>query len=201
MKTSSYFSLGVVLLVLSSLTGWAQSPTELAAEGAGLLLKSDKLSLQMWHPDPTPGQPDIYKTLFEYSFPAWDASGKDLSTNGTVSIRDKVFIGDPATDKTPDAADWKLTVNGSVKVKELIVDKHDWADFVFDDDYDLMPIPELADWIETHGHLPNMPTQSEIKRTGIDIASVETKLLQKVEELTLYVIQLQKQIDELKQQK
>ena len=72
---------------------------------------------------------------------------------------------------------------------------------MFDDDYRLSSLPELEQYIKVNRHLPDIPSAKDVEDNGVDLGEMNAKLLQKVEELTLYVIDLQKQIDELKQQK
>jgi hypothetical protein len=69
-----------------------------------------------------------------------------------------------------------------------------WSDFVFEKDYNLMPIEHLEDYILKNKHLPEIPSTEEVVRDGIDVGMMEARLLQKIEELTLYVIQQQKQL-------
>ena len=91
--------------------------------------------------------------------------------------------------------------NGSLKVKDLRVTLTDWSDFVFDDGYRLMPLGEVERYIDANRHLPEVPSAQEVEVNGVDVGEMNKLLLQKVEELTLYVIDLQKQIDELKSDK
>nr|WP_320120074.1 hypothetical protein [uncultured Marinifilum sp.] len=93
------------------------------------------------------------------------------------------------------ASDYPLDVNGTIRAKEIKVEA-DWADFVFEEDYQLMPLSELEEFIEQNGHLPEIPTEKEVKEKGISVGEMNTKLLQKIEELTLYVIQLKKENQE-----
>lgn len=93
----------------------------------------------------------------------------------------------------------KLAVNGSgiftqVKVKSY----SSWPDFVFEHDYQLPSLYEVERFIKTHQHLPDIPTASEIAEEGQDLGEMNRKLLQKIEELTLYVIALKKEVDDLK---
>ena len=90
---------------------------------------------------------------------------------------------------------------GSLKVKDLRVTLTDWSDFVFDDGYRLMPLGEVERYIEANRHLPDIPSAQEVEENGVDVGEMNKLLLQKVEELTLYIIDLQKQIDELKSEK
>ena len=88
--------------------------------------------------------------------------------------------------------------NGSLKVKDLRVTLTDWSDFVFDDGYRLMPLGEVERYIDANRHLPDIPSAQEVEEEGVDVGEMNKLLLQKVEELTLYVIDLQKQVEELK---
>ncbi len=83
-------------------------------------------------------------------------------------------------------------------MKELRVTLTDWPDYVFDAGYRLMPLSEVEGYIAENGHLPQMPSAMEVEQEGADLGEMNRLLLQKVEELTLYIIDLQKQIEELK---
>lgn len=73
-----------------------------------------------------------------------------------------------------------------------------WPDYVFSPSYKLLSLPELESYIRAHGHLPGMPSAKEFQEKGISLVENQLRLLQKVEELTLYVLQLQRQVDSLK---
>ena len=73
-----------------------------------------------------------------------------------------------------------------------------WADYVFADDYKLKPLEDLAKYIKSNKHLPGVPSSDEVATNGIELGSMDAKLLEKIEELHLYILQQQKQIDELK---
>lgn len=92
----------------------------------------------------------------------------------------------------------KLDVNGTIRCKELKVETANWSDFVFDDNYQLPDLQEVKTHINTHKHLPGIPSESEVVENGINVGEMQAKLLLKIEELTLYVIQQQEQIDDLK---
>jgi cytoskeletal protein CcmA (bactofilin family) len=89
-------------------------------------------------------------------------------------------------------------INGTIKTKEVNVTLAGWPDFVFDEDYELMPLSEVEQFITENKHLPNVPSEAEVMANGVNVGEMNAILLQKVEELTLYIIDLQKQIDELK---
>lgn len=97
-----------------------------------------------------------------------------------------------------------LTVNGGILAHSIRISistgRGDWPDYVFGEDYELMDIRELESYVNAHKHLPGVPSAEEVEGQGdIDLGKMNTILLEKVEELTRYVIDLQKQIDEMKQ--
>ncbi|GAB3750540.1 hypothetical protein GCM10028817_11980 [Spirosoma pomorum] len=124
----------------------------------------------------------------------WQQKGnylQNVSGNGVV-------IGEEI-DKTP--AGYRLYVQDGIlteKVKVAVKNTSDWSDYVFAKDYPLAPLAEVEQHIQQKGHLPGVPSASEVVEKGIDVAKMDAKLLQKIEELTLYSIQQQKEIDELK---
>lgn len=73
-----------------------------------------------------------------------------------------------------------------------------WSDRVFEENYYLMPLKEVEKFIAKNNHLPNVPSATEVVKNGVAMDEMVSKLLEKVEELTLYTIQQQKEIDELK---
>ncbi len=102
---------------------------------------------------------------------------------------------------TTDTKGYKFAVNGSVIATKMVVKLNaNWADFVFKPDYDLPKLETVAKFINKNGHLPNIPTEQEVEKDGIDLGSMNTKLLQKVEELTLYLIEMKKEVDKLKKE-
>ena len=76
-----------------------------------------------------------------------------------------------------------------------------FPDYVFKTNYELRSLSELNAFIKEHGHLPNIPKAAEVEKNGQDLGLIQQKLLEKIEELTLYVIDLKKEIDTLKSEK
>ena len=95
-------------------------------------------------------------------------------------------------------ADGNVEIHGNTRATKVKVNAAWWSDFVFDENYKPMTLPELEVYIKSNKHLPNIPSEKEVLENGIDIAEVQAAQLQKIEELTLYIIQLQKQIDSQK---
>jgi len=94
------------------------------------------------------------------------------------------------------ANDYKLAVNGTIAAKKLKITQNGWSDFVFDPGYTLPSLSVLEQYIRQHKHLPGIATEAEVKANGVDVGDTQARLLQKIEELTLYVIALNKKIEE-----
>ncbi|WP_312300233.1 cell wall anchor protein [Chryseobacterium sp.] len=84
--------------------------------------------------------------------------------------------------------------DGKIHAKEIEVKANVWADYVFKKDYQLKSLEEVAKHIENKGHLPNIPSAEEVLKNGINVAEMDAKLLEKIEELTLYSIEQNKQL-------
>lgn len=91
---------------------------------------------------------------------------------------------------------YKLAVNGNIKAKEIKVETG-WADFVFKESYKLPTLKEVEQHIKEKGHLKDIPSEEEVKKNGIYLGEMDSKLLQKIEELTLYTIEQEKRIESL----
>lgn len=96
--------------------------------------------------------------------------------------------------------DYKLIVNGKVRVRnEVFVQQGGltWPDYVFTKDYKLMPLQEVEQHIKEKGHLPNMPSAAEVEKDGIAVGDIITRQQEKIEELTLHLIEMHKKIEAL----
>lgn len=93
----------------------------------------------------------------------------------------------------------KLTVAGTINSREIIVEETAGADFVFADDYDLSTLEEIEAFISQNNHLPGIAPATEMIEEGVKVGELQIQLLQKIEELTLHVIQLNKENQALKQ--
>lgn len=128
-----------------------------------------------------------------------ESNGRMIINNGTVDI----FHLDPSgrfTIQNNTRKLFQLETNGLLRVRNVRVDTETWADFVFKKDYNLMPLSLVEQFIKEKGHLPNIPSEEVILEEGINIAEMNVLLMQKIEELTLYLIDQEKQILELKKQ-
>ena len=91
----------------------------------------------------------------------------------------------------------KLDVNGTIHSKEVKVDMNGWSDFVFRKEYSLPTLQEVEKHINEKGHLKNIPNEEEVLKNGINLGEMNSKLLQKIEEMTLYMIEQNKKIIDL----
>jgi hypothetical protein len=113
-----------------------------------------------------------------------------------LHVNSSMIIGSTAT--LP-ATGYLLSVNGKIMAEEVRVQLDaDWPDYVFDKKYRLRPLSEVERFIETNSHLPNIPSAKQVSAEGILLGDMQTRVLEKVEELTLYVIQLNKENQQLK---
>jgi hypothetical protein len=110
-----------------------------------------------------------------------------------LTVDANVGVGLGATPDTNFSTGFRLKVCGSIKTKGITTDATSWCDDVFRPGYRLMPLPELEASIRSQGHLPGVPSESEVMENGVELGTMTTTLLRKVEELTLHVIELQKQ--------
>ena len=87
----------------------------------------------------------------------------------------------------------KLAVEGTIGAREIKVEASGWSDFVSEEDYELRTLEEVDQHINENGHLPEIPSEIEVTENGINLGEMDAKLLQKIEELTLYLIEQNKQ--------
>ncbi len=109
-------------------------------------------------------------------------------------IIDKRIQGTPTPYKL-----MELDNNGLLYAREIKVNLDAWPDYVFDTSYQLMPLSELQVFIQKNNHLPNVPSACEMEESGINVAKSNVMLMEKVEELTLYLLQMKEQLEEQKQ--
>ncbi len=125
-----------------------------------------------------------------------NSSGTMLISQPTYgsALSGAVVIGDPIITRTA----YTLNVGGSSRFNQITVNTTG-ADFVFDADYKLSTLPALKDYVDRNHHLPEIPSAAEMQKNGLDIGENQVKLLQKVEELTLYMINKNEQLADEKE--
>jgi len=94
----------------------------------------------------------------------------------------------------------ELAVNGTITSKEVVVTTDGWSDFVFKENYKLRKLEEVESFIEENNHLPDIPSEKEVLENGIQVGEMNAKFLQKIEELTLYMIEQNKETKTMKAQ-
>lgn len=125
------------------------------------------------------------------SFLTWDGSSPSAEIRMRILPTGNIGIGTIS----PDA---KLTVNGTIHSKEVKVDLAVPApDYVFANDYKLRTLLEVENFVKENSHLPEIPSAAEFEKDGIKVSEMNMSLLKKVEELTLYAIQQQKNTEKL----
>ena len=120
----------------------------------------------------------------------------DVQVDEDISVDGDVRIGTAAD---PYNGTYRLIVDGKIIAEEVRVQNSTaWPDYVFSPKYDLMPLYELEQEIKRNQHLPNIPSANIIDEEGIALGDMQVRIMEKIEELTLYTIQQQKEIDALK---
>jgi hypothetical protein len=123
-----------------------------------------------------------------------ESGNYDMNTRITIK-NSNGYVGIGTTDPQSE-----LAVKGIITARELVITMNGWSDYVFENDYKLMPINELEQHIKENKHLPGIPTEKEIMENGVQIGSVSASLLGKIEELTLYIIEQNKRIESLEKE-
>jgi hypothetical protein len=129
-----------------------------------------------------------------------------LHSNGAMDIHngtDRIFhLGTEGSLelKSGGLQTFKVETNGMIRGRRMKLDLNTWADYVFEPTYQLMPLSEVEAFVKKEKHLPNVPSEQELKAQGADVMEMNKMLMEKVEELTLYLIQQNKDTEELKKQ-
>lgn len=127
-----------------------------------------------------------------------DKFGGDISFNTSSNIEQVRILHNGNVGIGTASPGSKLTVAGNIAAREVKVSVNAGADFVFHQDYDLESLQELESFIKKNNHLPEIASAKDMQSEGMNLSEMNIKLLQKIEELTLYVIKQQKDIEELR---
>jgi hypothetical protein len=123
-----------------------------------------------------------------------------LQNGNNETIMKARVDGKIAIGTTDFSGNHKLRVEGSIGAREIKVEINGWSDFVFENNYELRPLEEVEQHINEKGHLPEIPSEAEVVENGINLGEMNAKLLQKIEELTLYLIEQNKELKTQKSQ-
>jgi hypothetical protein len=121
-------------------------------------------------------------------------TGLALGANRLVTINSSGNVGIGTTNPT-----YPLSVHGTIEATEVII-QTGWSDYVFDKSYHLTPLSEVESYIKTEHHLPGVPSEKQVAAKGVSLGDMQSKLLAQIEQLTLHVIEQEKEIQELKKQ-
>jgi len=160
----------------------------------GIRLEGNNTGDAIFQVDNGGGTHYIFDKSNENTFNIESANDLVFRTNGPsermrITESGKVQIGNVVSTSNS----YKLFVETGIlseKVKVAVKSTGDWSDYVFEEDYELMPIEELEDYVAENKHLPNVPSAEEVVKEGIDMAKMDAKLLEKIEETHLYIIEL-----------
>lgn len=122
----------------------------------------------------------------------WNGLGQ-LVTNNAFVINGNGFIGIGTANPQE-----MLSVYGRIRSQEVKVENNNWPDYVFLPSYQLSPLSDLEKYIQENQHLPDIQSSDEVKKEGLNLGEMNAKLLKKIEELTLYLIENQKEIQRLR---
>ncbi|MFL9485741.1 hypothetical protein ACI6Q2_23385, partial [Chitinophagaceae bacterium LWZ2-11] len=132
------------------------------------------------------GNQDGSWTAFDYAGSSW--------ASGITQKSGNVGIG------TTTPGSYKLAVEGTIGARKLkITQVSPWPDYVFDSSYTLTPLAQVEQFIKDNKHLPDVPSAKEVTDKGLDVGDNQAVLLKKIEELTLYMIEMKKENENLKQ--
>lgn len=152
-------------------------------------------------------------TVTAASGSAWHMSGDDITANDFIGSKNAqpLVIKTGNTARMYISANGKigintddpkshLSVNGEIRALKIKVTQNLWADYVFDSNYKLMPLKEVESFIAKNKHLPGVPSATTVQQDGLNVGDNQAVLLQKIEELTLYLIEQDKKITQLEMQ-
>jgi len=123
--------------------------------------------------------------------------GAKLHVVGDAILTGKLVVGASAMSTLPCAANLKMFVNGTIGATEVRVNTTTWCDYVFDNTYKLKSLSEVESFIKTNKHLPEVPSEKEVVENGVAVGEMMKIHMKKIEELTLYMIELKKENEKL----
>jgi len=140
---------------------------------------------------------DIEGNIRFSTIPSTGDIGQSGITDGTIVSNIRLFIhkGGNVGIGTTAINGYKLSVEGYIRAREIDVNLNTWADFVFYDDYQLKTLKQVEDYITKNKHLPDVPSEKEVLANGVSLGEMNVVLLQKIEELTLYMIAMNKRME------
>jgi len=177
------------ILISKTSTRAPQSPNGSILFGANI---NNNSSMGRWGIEYLNGEDNAYGLNF---WRPWNPDG-NAYFNYALFLHDNGNVG--IGTKNPQS---KLAVNGTITAKGVKLTLAGWPDYVFGKDYNLMPLSELEQFITENSHLPEVPSAAEVEINGIQLGEMNAILLKKIEELTLYILQMEKRLSEMEAKK
>lgn len=167
---------------------------------------SPKSNLVVSNPNPGVGSSVLFVTDEGSSIPVTTATTARIANNGGSSTSSVLEVSSGVSDfvilnngnvgvGTTNPGTFKLAVEGKIGAHEIEVTTNGWSDYVFEDDYKLKSLSETESYIKANKHLPGIPSEQEVKEKGVNLGEMQAKLLAKIEELTLHLIEQNKRIE------
>ena len=157
-----------------------------------------KKGVNFWKPSGSPNAGNNFLFLADQT---GNVGIRTDNPTANFTVNGNVLIGDPnSVDVSTPGINYKLYVETGILTEKVLVtvkNSSKWADYVFDKEYKLKDISELESFVKLNKHLPNVPSAEAVVKDGIDVATMDAKLLEKIEELTLYIIELHKRLEVL----
>jgi len=176
---------GTHFLVGTAASGLALSKDEASGGGAYITSVSPGVS---WDP--------LGFQAGSYGWYLWGAETPSMVVNGSGDVG--IGTTDPCTNsQAASISNCKLSVAGAIQAQEIVVNSG-WSDYVFDPDYRLAPLSEVAEYVRENHHLPDIPTSADVEVNGIGVGGMQAKLLAKIEELTLHMIEINRANEDLR---
>lgn len=152
---------------------------------------------------PSPNYPNDVRDaskLYLFRIASPDQQGGSQRTRLNVDIYGRMSLGADLEQWDYCSEDYRLYVSDGIRTEKVKVDHvNKWCDYVFEEGYSLMSLEELQRYLTEHKHLPEVPSEEEVKANGFDVAEMDAILLKKIEELTLYILSLKKENEALRQ--
>ncbi len=193
-------------------TIWNQNGTEIYYDtnnvGVGIVnptslfhVVSDGSDIEMV--DFTTGDMTGASDLVNLTVGAGSADGTQIieCSRGTTKVFQVNANGATSIGTSEVATGFLLNVDGKAIFEEVQVElSGNWPDYVFEEKYKLRPLEEVSNYISEHGHLPNIPSAKEIEKEGLPLGEMQRKMMEKIEELTLYLIEIDKENKSIKEE-
>ena len=165
-------------------------PTQKLDVTGTVRLSASQPILQLWDTSSNSWKFEMKADADRIQFQKYDPSGNWIPNAELMVITKDGNVGIGTYNPSD-----KLSVRGTIKAQKVVVSTSNWSDRVFTEGYSLMPLREVEQSIQQNKHLPGIPSEETVLQNGIDVGEMQTKLLQKIEELTLYMIEQDKKIE------